>query len=305
MTHKFLKTLGLTVAASTLAAAPLLAQDDAFMAKYPDFACDVDKGPLSDAEKAQFGDTNFLMKLGKQPDGQEQIDRIYARSTAGAMPKGFYKGQIIPAKSDQGEIVKKYLIGMGLPAALAEDGTVKFLGEALWKGKVFKQDPTEAPNAPSRILANKMPATAVQTFVDALHMPMPDMTGQNEWRFPAKVFCGQSLFDSRRESIIIDYAHSESVVDPDTNEATKIKYVQAVDQIADRKYLQVRDEVRMVRPGYYLGRAYMGRVFILNFTLECVDGDCRKEEAQECDVGAQRQVASNASCMSIRDFRNL
>jgi len=31
--------------------------------------------------------------------------------------------------------------------------------------------------------------------------------------------------------------------------------------------LQVRDEIRMVRPGFYLGRAYTGKVFLLNFTL--------------------------------------
>jgi hypothetical protein len=29
----------------------------------------------------------------------------------------------------------------------------------------------------------------------------------------------------------------------------------------------VRDEIRMVRPGFYLGRAYTGKVFLLNFTL--------------------------------------
>ncbi len=29
----------------------------------------------------------------------------------------------------------------------------------------------------------------------------------------------------------------------------------------------VRDEIRMVRPGFYLGQAYMAGAFILNFTL--------------------------------------
>jgi hypothetical protein len=31
--------------------------------------------------------------------------------------------------------------------------------------------------------------------------------------------------------------------------------------------VRVRDEIRMVRPGFYLGRAYLDRVFGLNFTL--------------------------------------
>jgi hypothetical protein len=29
----------------------------------------------------------------------------------------------------------------------------------------------------------------------------------------------------------------------------------------------IRDEIRMVRPGFYLGRAYTGKTFLLNFTL--------------------------------------
>jgi hypothetical protein len=31
--------------------------------------------------------------------------------------------------------------------------------------------------------------------------------------------------------------------------------------------LMIRDEIRMVRPGFYLGRAYFGTLFGLNFTL--------------------------------------
>src|SRR5690606_12771084 len=73
---------------------------DAFTDRYPDFACEVDKGPLSDEEKARI-DNDYLMALGKRENGQELIDRIYARSTAGAMPKGFYRGAIIPARSEQ------------------------------------------------------------------------------------------------------------------------------------------------------------------------------------------------------------
>ena len=31
--------------------------------------------------------------------------------------------------------------------------------------------------------------------------------------------------------------------------------------------LMIRDEIRMLRPGFYLGRAYFGTLFGLNFTL--------------------------------------
>jgi hypothetical protein len=90
--------------------------------------------------------------------------------------------------------------------------------------------------------------------------------------FPAKLYCGQSLLDSRRESVIIDYAFGDDIDG----------YLPNVDSLAGRNGLQVRDEIRMVRPGFYLGRAYMGRVFALNFTLYndaaakagAVQGDC-------------------------------
>ncbi len=44
-------------------------------------------------------------------------------------------------------------------------------------------------------------------------------------------------------------------------------YRERPDYLAGRRGLQVRDEIRMVRPGFYLGRAYLGKVFLLNFTL--------------------------------------
>ena len=36
----------------------------------------------------------------------------------------------------------------------------------------------------------------------------------------------------------------------------------------------MRDEIRMIRPGLYLGRAYLDRGFALNFTLYDKATDC-------------------------------
>ncbi len=63
--------------------------------------------------------------------------------------------------------------------------------------------------------------------------------------------------DSRRESIIIDYAFTDEIAG----------YMEKPDFLAGRRGFKVRDEIRMVRPGFYLGRAYLDRIFILNFTL--------------------------------------
>ena len=44
-------------------------------------------------------------------------------------------------------------------------------------------------------------------------------------------------------------------------------YLEKLDHLVGRDGLAVRDEIRMVRPGFYLGRAYLNRVFGVNFTL--------------------------------------
>jgi hypothetical protein len=75
--------------------------------------------------------------------------------------------------------------------------------------------------------------------------------------FPAKLYCGQSLVDGRRESVIVDYNYSDEIEG----------YRKSPDSLAGRGGLRIRDEIRMIRPGFYLGRAYTNRMFLLNFTL--------------------------------------
>ena len=68
------------------------------------------------------------------------------------------------------------------------------------------------------------------------------------------------------------------------------------DALAGRDGFEIRDEIRMVRPGFYLGRAYIKRVFVLNFTL--YDKEAAEKDAgafqttgtvqQDCWVGPQR-----------------
>ena len=104
----------------------------------------------------------------------------------------------------------------------------------------------------------------------------------NELAFPAKVYCGQSLLDGRRESIVLDYAFSDDIEG----------YRKKPDALAGRDGFMLREELRMVRPGLYLGRAYMGRVLVANFVL--VNEDPEQETAQakeDCFVGAQRMAA--------------
>src|SRR5262249_14484734 len=106
--------------------------------------------------------------------------------------------------------------------------------------------------------------------------------------FPARLFCGQSLLDGRRESIILDHAFSDELRG----------YRDKPDALAGRHGLAIRDEMRMIAPGFYLGRAYMDRVFVVNFTLRNPDaaaagrGDfLAGRTAQDCWTGTQK-VAS-------------
>jgi hypothetical protein len=272
---------------------------------YPDFACDVDVGPNTEIKSYED-----LVNLSKGQRGQENLDRVYARLSGGTMPEGFYAGKIIFAASESGELLKALMKSFPVPQKWKDDPAtgLKQFGEMLWKGKRFKADPYrhDSPTVQSRILANKMPVTDVNRAIAMMAGERVDKklakklaeeaTAQatNEWRFPAKVYCGQSLLDSRRESVIIDYAASadfDQNYDPDSEAATKFQYADKIDFLAGPTGLQIRDEIRMVRPGLYLGRAYMGRVFILNFVLECADGACTQpgfSTAEACDVGGQR-----------------
>src|SRR5262249_57729753 len=103
--------------------------------------------------------------------------------------------------------------------------------------------------------------------------------------FPAKVYCGQSLLDGRRESIIVDYNYNDEIEG----------YRNNPDHLVGRGGLALRDEIRMVRPGFYLGRAYVGHMFLLNFTLydpslaerAAADFAAGKDLAEDCWPGEQ------------------
>ncbi|HEX6572826.1 MAG TPA: hypothetical protein VF055_12450, partial [Steroidobacteraceae bacterium] len=90
----------------------------------------------------------------------------------------------------------------------------------------------------------------------------------------------------------IDYAYTDEIDG----------YVEKPDFLAGRRGFNVRDEIRMVRPGFYLGRAYIDKVFLLNFTL--YNKDVAKREgpafvetgavAEDCWPGTQerRQIVA-------------
>jgi hypothetical protein len=216
---------------------------------------------------------------------QEKIDQIYARLTAGPIPDGPFDGQVLLPRGGSGRFRVAEIAGGFAEYLLHLKGLqVENLGETLWKGKVFYRD--------ERLLRNRIEDLGLLRQVGLVEgePKKAAFDGRETWLlFPAKVYCGQSLLDARRESIVIDYFFTDEIAG----------YQEKPDFLAGRRGLRVRDEIRMVRPGFYLGRAYIDRVFLLNFTLYSKaiaerDGDAYRrtgQVAQDCWTGTQQPIA--------------
>ena len=263
-----------------------------------DFARVEQKFPLNHAELMKLTSEN-LKALS-----QEEVDQIYGRLTAGPIPDGIFKGDLFfrRAKRDRGpeELVTRLgeILG-GALGALANKKLDKLekVGRLIWKGKRFERD--------QRILRNVIDDLAVmrplvedEASIETVVVPRGGWLGKflpstKAWLlFPARLYCGQSLLDGRRESVIIDYAFSDMLPG----------YRAGPDALAGRGGLKIRDEIRMIRPGFYLGRAYVNRAFLLNFTLynaEIADREAAHfqesaEIAEDCWPGEQgRTISSN------------
>jgi hypothetical protein len=269
-----------------LATAPLLAgcasarPDIPFApsgAKYsakPDFAAVEHQHPLDAAQRAGLTPKNLATLT------QEELDQVYARLSAGPIPDGAYQGTVIFGDGGGLRRLREVLGGVkGLAADLGVD-KLEFAAETLWKGKVFYRAKRELRNQIThrRALARLFGAAPADLRTETINGRKVALL------FPAKLYCGQSLLDSRRESVIIDYFFGDDIEG----------YVPELDYIAGRNGLQIRDEIRMIRPGLYLGRAYIGRIFLLNFTLYNKDVAARGGPGREdCRPGSQ-QVAQSA-----------
>jgi hypothetical protein len=213
--------------------------------------------PLSRADLMKITPENL------QSLQQEQLDQIYARLSAGAIPEGPYSGDLFFAKGENLRARLEEIIG-GIRGRVLGGifDTVELGVQTLWKGKVFDRSGRVARTFVENLSVLRPlvddPST-VPTAVIQRRGPLGVVVPRNTvWvLFPAKVFCGQSLLDGRRESIVIDYAFADEISG----------YRERPDYLMTRYGLNLRDEMRMVRPGLYLGRAYIGKMFLLNFVL--------------------------------------
>lgn len=241
-----------------------------------DFAKVEAEFPLSRAELMRLTPENLTTL------SQEEIDQIYGRLTAGPIPDGAHQGTLFFARGDSlRQRLDEVLGGVPGRVAGAKLDLLERIGGSLWKGKMFDRDDGTLRNfiEDLRVLegivddVDTVPTAIVPRGGGLLGRVLPNT---EVWLlFPAKVYCGQSLLDGRRESIIVDYAFADEIDG----------YRESPDGLAGRRGLKIRDEIRMIRPGFYLGRAYMNRAFLLNFTL--YNPEVAEAEAEAIADGAE------------------
>jgi hypothetical protein len=203
--------------------------------------------PLTDAERLALTPES-IRRLD-----QAQVDQIYQRLDSGAIPDGPFRGDLFFPRGAKSDIRLGELNGVPRDT-LAELAVVRVeaLGKALWRGKVFFRS--------EGVLRNRVEELSIlKAFVrDWESIPKLTFDGATTWLlFPAKLSCGDSRFDATRKSITIDYSKGSTVQG----------YREVPDALAGPERLDIFDEVRMIRPGFYLGRAYFRGAFGLNFTL--------------------------------------
>jgi hypothetical protein len=203
--------------------------------------------PLSDAERLALTPGNLRTLT------QVQVDQIYARLASGAVPDGAFRGDLFFPRDRNGRARIRDLAdpASGLLAHVAALRAER-LGRVLWKGKVFFRSQGLVRNRIEDLVLLR------PLISDSDTIPKLTFDGETTWLlFPARLSCGESRFDPTRPSIVVDYSEAP----------TLDGYRPTPDRLAGADALNIRDEVRIIRPGFYLGRAYFGERFALNFTL--------------------------------------
>ena len=184
---------------------------------------------------------------------QDQVDQIYARLSAGPIPDGPFRGDLFFPRDKDGRARISDMTDaspnvLGPAAAL----TAEELGRMLWRGKVFFRTQGIVRNRIEDLLILRPIVNDVKTI------PKLTFDGQTTWLlFPARLSCGESRFDATRKTIVVDYAQTAKIDG----------YREIPDKLAGPEALNIFDEVRVIRRGFYLGRSYFGPRFALNFTL--------------------------------------
>jgi len=230
--------------------------------------------PLTEAERKDLTPGNLEMLK------QWELDQLYARLSAGSLPKGPFEGRFFFPEGSPLRSLGQAVPELSRRLASVNVDLVTRVGEMFWKGKTFFPEQGVVRNiiehggelAPA---FGVHPAALRRAEIDGRDVPL---------MFPARLFRGESLADPRGESIIIDYDDGPRIDG----------YVPAIDFLAGRKGLRIRDEIRQIRPGLYLGRAYTDQRLLLMFTLHSEFAEGQDETAES----GTRENANGASAQA-------
>jgi hypothetical protein len=231
--------------------------------------------------RSEFALTNDE-RLSLTPDSiraltQEQIDQLYKRLSSGPIPDGPFRGDLFVPKDANGHARLSDVV-VPVPPLLRDVAAMQLrdLGRAFWKGKVFFRS--------QNILRNRIENLAIlkPIFKDTSSIQKLTFDGETTWLlFPAKVSCGDSRLDPSQRSVVIDYSKGREVEG----------YRDVPDKLAGPEGLNILDEIRVIRRGLYLGRAYFGPRFALNFTLldptVPVSGSLSPDLGRDCNEAAR------------------
>jgi hypothetical protein len=184
------------------------------------------------SKKCDLSDAASLTIKSFDRCSQNHLDSFYLELRAGsAIPDGSFDGRVQLARPDSSgkRSILRFLRRL-IPNFIRE--SEEYFMERLWKGKIFYRE-----NLNEAVLRNRV---------------------RSRLAFPAHVYYGRSLFDDSRLSVIIDYKYNQDIEG----------YNPSTDWMVNEEGLAVRDEIRQVRPGLYLGRAYVKDKFLLNFILQ-------------------------------------
>jgi hypothetical protein len=178
---------------------------------------------------------------------QAQVDQIYQRLSPGAIPDGPFNGDLFfPRGATRHQRIRD--VAPSLPTELSALAVLPFerLGRVFWKGKVFFKSEGILRNRVEDLLLLK------GLIKDDASIPKLTFDGQTTWLlFPAQLSCGASILEPARRAIVIDYSKGPQIAG----------YREVPDKLGGPEGLDIDDEVRVVRPGLYLGRAYFRVTF--------------------------------------------
>jgi len=185
--------------------------------------------PVS-ATKQALADTRQLTPADVLQLDQPGLDAAYAAAAPGPIPDGTYAAMpFVPPPRANADVTADLIARLPDDASNLPVAQVRAAAAALWRTRVFDRN---------------------QHLVRA----RGDGSGL---MYPGRVECAPSIADPGGAAILIDYTASEHLPG----------YHEIPDAVTGRGGLRLREEMRALRPGLYLGRAYSGDTLVLNFVL--------------------------------------